>query len=133
MPGLPWSYTPSRRCGTSTGIDPSPIQRKLTSRLGSVGQHCPPVLGEGNGQRGTLMSDSHCCRAVTTSTSRIHIFIQVTPHSKQSAHTVEVVLSIIYSTRGQRWIKVGDRKEKQTGREHRKGSEEKRQSRMKRK
>ncbi|GFO19366.1 hypothetical protein PoB_004587100 [Plakobranchus ocellatus] len=36
--GLPWSYTPSRGCGTSAGIDPSPIQRKMTSRLGSVGQ-----------------------------------------------------------------------------------------------
>ncbi|GFO47040.1 hypothetical protein PoB_007354500 [Plakobranchus ocellatus] len=34
--GLPWSYTPSRGCGTSTGIDPSPIHRKMTSRLGSV-------------------------------------------------------------------------------------------------
>ncbi|GFN96234.1 hypothetical protein PoB_002274000 [Plakobranchus ocellatus] len=68
MPGLPWSYTPSRGCGTSTGIDPSPIQRKLTSQLGSVGQHCSPVLGEGNGQRGTLMSDSHNCWALTTST-----------------------------------------------------------------
>ncbi|GFO36941.1 hypothetical protein PoB_006344600 [Plakobranchus ocellatus] len=38
-----WSYTHSRGCGTSTGIDPSPIQRKMTSRLGSVGQRCPPV------------------------------------------------------------------------------------------
>ncbi|GFO29611.1 hypothetical protein PoB_005611600 [Plakobranchus ocellatus] len=36
LSGLPWSYTPSRGCGTSTGIDPSPIQRKMTSRLGSV-------------------------------------------------------------------------------------------------
>ncbi|GFO26994.1 hypothetical protein PoB_005349900 [Plakobranchus ocellatus] len=70
--GLPWSYTPSRRCGTSTGIDPCPIKRKMTSRLGSVGQRCPTVSGERSGQGGILMSDSHYCRAVTTSTSRIH-------------------------------------------------------------
>ncbi|GFO19528.1 hypothetical protein PoB_004603300 [Plakobranchus ocellatus] len=38
VPGLPWSYTPSRGCGTSIGVDPCPIQRKLTSGLGSVGQ-----------------------------------------------------------------------------------------------
>ncbi|GFO08910.1 hypothetical protein PoB_003541500 [Plakobranchus ocellatus] len=44
----------------------------MTSRLGSVGQNCPPVSGEGSGQGGMLMSDSHYCRAVTTSTSRIH-------------------------------------------------------------
>ncbi|GFN87447.1 hypothetical protein PoB_001395300 [Plakobranchus ocellatus] len=44
----------------------------MTSRLGSMGQRCPPVLGEGSGQGGMLMSDSHYCRAVTTSTSRIH-------------------------------------------------------------
>ncbi|GFN78469.1 hypothetical protein PoB_000497500 [Plakobranchus ocellatus] len=43
-------YTPSRGCGTSTKIDPSPIQRKLTGRLGGVGQHCPPISGEGNVQ-----------------------------------------------------------------------------------
>ncbi|GFO04560.1 hypothetical protein PoB_003106500 [Plakobranchus ocellatus] len=70
--GLPWSYTPSRGCGTSTGIDPSPIHRKMTSQLGSVGQRCPPVSGERSGHGGMLMSDSHYCRAVTTSTSRIH-------------------------------------------------------------
>ncbi|GFO00805.1 hypothetical protein PoB_002731000 [Plakobranchus ocellatus] len=40
--GLPWSYTPSRECGTSTGIDPSPIQRKMTSQLGSVGHAALP-------------------------------------------------------------------------------------------
>ncbi|GFO23776.1 hypothetical protein PoB_005028100 [Plakobranchus ocellatus] len=68
---LPWSYTPSRGCGTSTGVDPSPIQRKMTSQLGSVGQRCPAVSGEGNGQGGMLMSDSHYCRAVTTSTSKL--------------------------------------------------------------
>ncbi|GFO46817.1 hypothetical protein PoB_007332200 [Plakobranchus ocellatus] len=50
---LPWSYTPSRGCGASSGIDPSPIQRKMTSRLGSVS-------GEGNGHRGILVSDSNC-------------------------------------------------------------------------
>ncbi|GFO33787.1 hypothetical protein PoB_006029200 [Plakobranchus ocellatus] len=44
----------------------------MTRRLGSVGQRCPPVSGEGSGQGGMLMSDSHYCRAVTTSTSRIH-------------------------------------------------------------
>ncbi|GFN81533.1 hypothetical protein PoB_000803900 [Plakobranchus ocellatus] len=44
VPGLPWSYTPSRGCGTSTGIDPSPIRRNRTSRLCSVCQRCPPVL-----------------------------------------------------------------------------------------
>ncbi|GFO00789.1 hypothetical protein PoB_002729400 [Plakobranchus ocellatus] len=44
----------------------------MTSRLGSVGQRCPPVSGEGSGQGGMLMSDSHYCRAVTTSTSGIH-------------------------------------------------------------
>ncbi|GFO26431.1 hypothetical protein PoB_005293600 [Plakobranchus ocellatus] len=44
----------------------------MTSRLCSVGQRCPPVSGEGSGQGGMLMSDSHYCRAVTTSTSRIH-------------------------------------------------------------
>ncbi|GFN89069.1 hypothetical protein PoB_001557500 [Plakobranchus ocellatus] len=38
MPGLPWSYTTYRECATSTGIDPSPIQRKLTSGLGNVGK-----------------------------------------------------------------------------------------------
>ncbi|GFO14822.1 hypothetical protein PoB_004132700 [Plakobranchus ocellatus] len=50
--GLPLSCTPSRECGTSIGIDPSPVQRKATSRLGSVGQCCPPVSREGNGPRG---------------------------------------------------------------------------------
>ncbi|GFN87450.1 hypothetical protein PoB_001395600 [Plakobranchus ocellatus] len=79
MSGLPWSYTPSRGCGTSTGIDPSPIQRKMTSQLGSVGQwlsliNMPPwpLPSPESGQGGMLMSDSHFCRAVTTSTSRIH-------------------------------------------------------------
>ncbi|GFN76071.1 hypothetical protein PoB_000257700 [Plakobranchus ocellatus] len=53
VPGLPWSYTPSRGCETSIRIDPSLIQRKLTSQL-----CCPPVSGEGDGQGGMLMSDS---------------------------------------------------------------------------
>ncbi|GFO29679.1 hypothetical protein PoB_005618400 [Plakobranchus ocellatus] len=44
----------------------------MTSRLGSVGQHWPNVSGEGSGRGGMLMSDSHYCRAVITSTSRIH-------------------------------------------------------------
>ncbi|GFO04506.1 hypothetical protein PoB_003101100 [Plakobranchus ocellatus] len=42
----------------------------MTSRLGSMGQRCPPVSGEGSGQGGMLMSDSHYCRTVTTSTSQ---------------------------------------------------------------
>ncbi|GFO46966.1 hypothetical protein PoB_007347100 [Plakobranchus ocellatus] len=79
--GLPWSYTPSRGRGTSTGIDPSPIHRKMTSRLGSVGQRCPPVSGEGSGKGGMLVSDSHYCRAVTTSTSRIH----ASPHTGRTS------------------------------------------------
>ncbi|GFO36063.1 hypothetical protein PoB_006256800 [Plakobranchus ocellatus] len=33
-----------------------------------------PVSGEGSGQGGMSMSDSHYCRAVITSTSRIHPF-----------------------------------------------------------
>ncbi|GFN81142.1 hypothetical protein PoB_000764800 [Plakobranchus ocellatus] len=44
----------------------------MNSRFGSVGQRCPPVSGEGSGQGSMLMSDSHYCRAVTTSTSRFH-------------------------------------------------------------
>ncbi|GFN86904.1 hypothetical protein PoB_001341000 [Plakobranchus ocellatus] len=62
------------RCGASTGIDPSPVQRKLNSRLGSMGQHCHPISGEGSVQGGMLKSDSHYCRAVTN--------IRVAPHSK---------------------------------------------------
>ncbi|GFO34110.1 hypothetical protein PoB_006061500 [Plakobranchus ocellatus] len=77
----------------------------MTSRLGSVGQRCSPVSGEGSGQGGMLISDSHYCRAVTTSTSRIHPSpIRVAPHGKQGAHTVGVGLSIIPSTGGLRWI-----------------------------
>ncbi|GFO05426.1 hypothetical protein PoB_003193100 [Plakobranchus ocellatus] len=53
-------------CGTANGIEANPIQRKLTSRLGSVGQRCPLVLGEWNGQGGMLMTDSHNCQTVTT-------------------------------------------------------------------
>ncbi|GFO43704.1 hypothetical protein PoB_007020900 [Plakobranchus ocellatus] len=53
----------------------------MTSRLGSVGQRCPPVSGEVGGQGGMLMSDSHYCRAVTTSTSRIHPF----PHTDRTS------------------------------------------------
>ncbi|GFO00802.1 hypothetical protein PoB_002730700 [Plakobranchus ocellatus] len=44
----------------------------MTSRLGGLSQHCPPVSGEGTCQRGMMVSDSHYCRAVTTSISRIH-------------------------------------------------------------
>ncbi|GFN97165.1 hypothetical protein PoB_002367100 [Plakobranchus ocellatus] len=82
--GLPWSYTPSRGCGTSTGIDPSPIRREMTSRLGSVGPRCPPVSGEGSGQGGMLMGDSHYCRAVTTSTSRTHPSLHTGRTSRQT-------------------------------------------------
>ncbi|GFO36307.1 hypothetical protein PoB_006281200 [Plakobranchus ocellatus] len=54
-----------------------------------------------------LMSDSHYCRAVITSTSKILPSpIRVATHSKQGAHTVGVGLSIILSTRGLRWIEV---------------------------
>ncbi|GFO25210.1 hypothetical protein PoB_005171500 [Plakobranchus ocellatus] len=81
----------------------------MTSRLGSVGQRCPPVSGEGSGQGGMLMSDSYYCRAITTSTSRIIPSpIRVAPHGKQGAHTVGVGLSIIPSTGGLRWIEVVD-------------------------
>ncbi|GFN97256.1 hypothetical protein PoB_002376200 [Plakobranchus ocellatus] len=81
----------------------------MTSQLGSVGQRCPAVSGEGNGQGGMLMSDSHYCRAVTTSTSKILPFPHtVAPHGKQGAHTVGVGLSIILSTGGLRWIEVGN-------------------------
>ncbi|GFN94350.1 hypothetical protein PoB_002085600 [Plakobranchus ocellatus] len=76
----------------------------MTSRLGSVGQRCPLVSGEGSGQSGMLMSDRHYCRAITTSTFRIH----PSPHGKQGAHTVGVGLSIIPSTGGLRWIEVED-------------------------
>ncbi|GFO02028.1 hypothetical protein PoB_002853300 [Plakobranchus ocellatus] len=44
----------------------------MTSRLGSVGQRCHPISGEGNGQGCMFMRDSHYCRTVTTSTSRIY-------------------------------------------------------------
>ncbi|GFO17738.1 hypothetical protein PoB_004424300 [Plakobranchus ocellatus] len=46
VPGLPWSSTPSRGWGTLTGIDPSPISRKIISRLDSVGKCCATVSGE---------------------------------------------------------------------------------------
>ncbi|GFO47898.1 hypothetical protein PoB_007440300 [Plakobranchus ocellatus] len=83
------NYTPNGGCGSSTGIDPSPIQRKLTSRLDNVDQRCPPFSGEGNGQRCMLVSDSHYCLAVTTSTPGIHPSpIRVAPHGKQGARTV---------------------------------------------
>ncbi|GFN93764.1 hypothetical protein PoB_002027000 [Plakobranchus ocellatus] len=85
--------------GTFTGIEPSPIQRKLTIRLGSMGQRCPPVSREGDGQRGMLVSDSHYCRAVITSNLRFHLSpIQIAPHGKQGANTVGMGLSIISST-----------------------------------
>ncbi|GFO40679.1 hypothetical protein PoB_006718400 [Plakobranchus ocellatus] len=82
--GLPWSCTLSRGCGISTGIDPSTVRRKLTSRLGSVGQRCPTVSAEGNGQGGMLMSDSHYCLAVTTSIPNIHPFPHMGRTSRQT-------------------------------------------------
>ncbi|GFN81307.1 hypothetical protein PoB_000781300 [Plakobranchus ocellatus] len=98
--GYPGAILPAQGVETSTGIDPSPIQKKLTSRLGSIS-------GEGNGQRGMLMSNRHYCRAVTTSTPRIHPSpIWVAPYGKQGAHTVG--LSIISGTSGLRWIEVVD-------------------------
>ncbi|GFO10691.1 hypothetical protein PoB_003719600 [Plakobranchus ocellatus] len=113
VPRLPWSYIPSRGCGTSTGIDPSPIRRRMTSRLGSVGQRRPPISGEGCGRRGMMMSDRHYCRAVTTSISRIQPSpIRVAPHGQQGAHTMGVSLSIISSPGELRWIEVGDSKKR---------------------
>ncbi|GFN82300.1 hypothetical protein PoB_000880600 [Plakobranchus ocellatus] len=81
----------------------------MTSRLGSVGQRCPPVSGEGSGQGGMLMSDSHYCRAVTTSTSRIH----PSPHTGHTSRQTRrphcgMGLSIIPSTGGLRWVEVED-------------------------
>ncbi|GFN81951.1 hypothetical protein PoB_000845700 [Plakobranchus ocellatus] len=73
-------YTPSRGCRTSTGIDPSPSQRKMISRLGSMGQRCPSVSGE----ESMLMSDSHYCQAVTTLTSRIHSSLHMSRTSWQT-------------------------------------------------
>ncbi|GFO04052.1 hypothetical protein PoB_003055700 [Plakobranchus ocellatus] len=107
--GLPWSYTPSRGCGTSTGIDPSPIQRKLTSRLGSVGQRCLPSQ-EKEVAKGA-------CWSVTATIAwpsppqppgSTPPPIQVAPRGKQGAHTVGVGLSIIPSTGGLLWIEVED-------------------------
>ncbi|GFO18321.1 hypothetical protein PoB_004482600 [Plakobranchus ocellatus] len=54
-------YTPSRRCGSSTGIKQGPIERKVTSRLGSINQCCPTVLREGSGHGWVLSSDGHYC------------------------------------------------------------------------
>ncbi|GFN87514.1 hypothetical protein PoB_001402000 [Plakobranchus ocellatus] len=76
----------------------------MTSRLGSVGQRCPPVSGEGSGQGVMLMSDSHYCRAVTTSTSRIH----PSPHSGRTSRQTRRPHSIIPSTGGLRWVEVQD-------------------------
>ncbi|GFN92581.1 hypothetical protein PoB_001908700 [Plakobranchus ocellatus] len=61
----------------------------MTSLLGSVGQRCPPVSGEGYGQGGMLMRDSlycHYCPAITTSTSRIHPFPHTCHTSWQTRH-----------------------------------------------
>ncbi|GFO05667.1 hypothetical protein PoB_003217200 [Plakobranchus ocellatus] len=58
----------------------------MTSRLSRVGQRCPPVSGEGSGQGGMLMSDNHYCRAITTSTSRIHPFPHTSHTSRQTRH-----------------------------------------------
>ncbi|GFN81870.1 hypothetical protein PoB_000837600 [Plakobranchus ocellatus] len=79
----------------------------MTSRLGSVGQRCPPVSGEGNGQGGTL-SDSHYCRAVTTSTSTIHPFPHTGRTSRQTRrlHCRDGPLNYFQHRR----IEAGDRK-----------------------
>ncbi|GFO01353.1 hypothetical protein PoB_002785800 [Plakobranchus ocellatus] len=108
---LSWSYTPSRGCGTFTGIDPSLIQRKMCSRFGRVGRRCPPILGEGNGQGGMLMSGGHYCRAFTTSTTRI----RPSPHTGRTSRKTRrphngrwASQLIIFSTGELRWIEVGD-------------------------
>ncbi|GFO41826.1 hypothetical protein PoB_006833100 [Plakobranchus ocellatus] len=81
----------------------------MSSRLGSIGQHCPPLSGEENGQGGMLVNDSHYCRAVPPQPpGSTPPPIRVAPHGKQGAHTVGVGLSIIPSTRGLRWIEVED-------------------------
>ncbi|GFO20616.1 histone-lysine N-methyltransferase SETMAR [Plakobranchus ocellatus] len=73
----------------------------MTSRLGSVGQRCPPVSGEGSGQGGMLMSDSHYCRVVTTSTSRIHPSPHTGRTSRQTrrphcgVHTARIVTQVL--------------------------------------
>ncbi|GFO32067.1 hypothetical protein PoB_005857200 [Plakobranchus ocellatus] len=74
-----------------------------------VGRRCPPVSGEGNRQRGMLMSVSHYCRAVTTSTPKIH----PSPHTGRTSRQTRrphcgVGLSIIPSTEGLRWIEIVD-------------------------
>ncbi|GFO04564.1 hypothetical protein PoB_003106900 [Plakobranchus ocellatus] len=72
--------------GPLLGLTRALFREKMTSRLGSVRQRCPPVSGEGSGQGGTLMSDSHYCGAVTTSTSRIHPWIHTGRTSRQTRH-----------------------------------------------
>ncbi|GFN94994.1 hypothetical protein PoB_002150000 [Plakobranchus ocellatus] len=110
-------------CGTSTGIDPSPIQRELTSRLGSIGQRCPPILKEEKGQGGLLMSDSYYCRTVTIPTpGSTPPPIRVAPLGKQGAHTVGMGVSIISCTVGLHRIEVGhsgrrSRQDDSTGKE----------------
>ncbi|GFO39302.1 hypothetical protein PoB_006580700 [Plakobranchus ocellatus] len=86
----------------------------MTSRLGSVGQSCSPVSGEGSGQGGMLMSDSH----------RHHLNLRalpppmrVAPQGKQGAHIVGVGFSIIPNTGGLRWIEVMDSM-RRSGRDH---------------
>ncbi|GFN90638.1 hypothetical protein PoB_001714400 [Plakobranchus ocellatus] len=71
---------PAEGVGPLLGLT-QPIRRILTSRLGSVGGRCPPISGEGNGQGDMLMSDSHYCRTVTISISRIH----TSPHTGRTS------------------------------------------------
>ncbi|GFO13957.1 hypothetical protein PoB_004046200 [Plakobranchus ocellatus] len=56
----------------------------MTNRLGSVGQHCPPVLEEVNSQGGVLTRDNHYCWTVTTSTPRKH----ASPHTVRTSRQV---------------------------------------------
>ncbi|GFN87471.1 hypothetical protein PoB_001397700 [Plakobranchus ocellatus] len=57
------------------------LATETAPRWSSVGQCCPSVSGEGNGQRGMLVSDSHYCRAITTATPRIH----PSPHTDRTS------------------------------------------------
>ncbi|GFN78708.1 hypothetical protein PoB_000521400 [Plakobranchus ocellatus] len=105
VPGIPLSYTNSR--GTCTGIDPSHIQRKLISRLGAW----VSVSEEGKVQGGMLMSDSHYCRAITTSTSRTNPSFHTSRTSQQTRHPYSQFFSQY------RRVTAGkSRKQKQTGR-----------------
>ncbi|GFO25047.1 hypothetical protein PoB_005155200 [Plakobranchus ocellatus] len=51
-----------------------------------MGQRCPPVSGDENDQGGKLVSDSHYCQIVTTSTPRIHPSPHTVCNSRQTRH-----------------------------------------------